>query len=218
MTTNPWVTAAPEHREDGSPREGLSRAKVHRPRVPKSDKSVKDAYIGPFVTKVTGPQSDVYPPQQGLGVVVPAIPADLWVVGAHGGAGESTMAALVEGWAETDHRWPDAPAAACVLTARTHARGLLRAQAALQQWASRGCPPVTLHGLILISDAPGPLPKPLRDLAAHVRGGSPRTWTIPWIPELRCDEVPHRRPRALNHVLNQVIDLVHEDRKKGTHS
>jgi len=124
------------------------------------------------------------------------------VVGAHGGAGESSLAGLVDAWQPAEHTWPDAERpAACVLTARTSATGLLAAQAALRQWAA-GDTPVELTGLVLLADAPGRLPAPLRDLAALVAGGAPRCWAIPWIEQWRLGE-----PYVSRDVARLIRDL-----------
>ncbi len=142
---------------------------------------------------------------------LPVVPdmrlAALWVVGAHGGAGESTVAGLADEWLPAQHAWPHCPLpAACVLTARTSAGGLLAAQAALRQWAA-GDAPVALAGLVLLADAPGGLPRPLRDLAALVAGGAPRCWSIPWIEPWRLGEpVVTRAVSRLIRDLTAVID------------
>jgi len=75
-----------------------------------------------------------------------------------------------------------------VLVARTNARGLRAAQAAATQWAAGLVPHVEVVGLVLMADAPGRLPKALRDLAQVVGGGVPRVWTVPWIEALRLGE------------------------------
>ena len=142
---------------------------------------------------VTGPAGPL--PMLEADPALPVVPegrtAALWLVGAHGGAGESTLACLVPDWEAAGHAWPESAAgpAPCVLTARTSAAGLLAAQAALRQWAA-GDAPVDLAGLVLLADAPGRLPRPLRDLAGLVAGGAPRCWSIPWIEAWRLGQ-PH---------------------------
>ena len=127
--------------------------------------------------------------------------AALWVVGAHGGAGESTLAGLAPGWAAASHAWPDAPAPPwCLLTARTSTSGLLAAQASLRQWAA-GDTPVRLAGLVLLADAPGTLPRPLRDLAQLIAGGAPRCWLLPWIERWRHGDL---------HITRDVARLIRE--------
>lgn len=142
-----------------------------------------------------------------LPVVAMASAADLWLVGAHGGAGESTLADLVATWRAAGHVWPQRPEpAACVVTARTSAAGLLAAQAVLRQWAA-GDVPVCLYGLVLIADAPGGLPRPLRDLAEVVAGGAPRCWLLPWIESWRFgDPQPTRPADRLIRELTAVTD------------
>ena len=56
----------------------------------------------------------------------------------------------------------------------------MAAKAVAKQWASGLVPDVELLGLVLVADAPGRLPKPLRDLTKLVGGGYPRTWSLSW--------------------------------------
>jgi hypothetical protein len=134
------------------------------------------------------PQPGITAPAHGLGVL--DVPADdrLWVLGAHGGAGETTLAVALAGTG-TDRRWPRADAPARVLVvARTHLSGLRAAQRAAQQWAAGATPAVALLGLVLLPDAPGRLPRELRDFAQVVAGGFPRSWFLPWEEGLRLAE------------------------------
>src|SRR5690606_18284474 len=115
----------------------------------------------------SGPQPDSAPPVDRtdlLGEFVPSETPRLWVVGTHGGAGETTVAELLEG-AGTQRRWPREAHAPVLLVARTHARGLRAAQLAMRAWAAGQTPPLELIGLLLVADAPGRLPKPLAHLA-----------------------------------------------------
>ena len=140
--------------------------------------------------------------------------APLWWLGVHGGAGESTLAALVPSWPAADHGWPRSPQgqARVVLVARTNERGLRAAQAAATQWAAGLVPHVEVVGLVLMADAPGRLPRPLRDLAQVVGGGVPRVWTVPWVEALRLGEsltladLP-RDARRLVDELNALLTL-----------
>lgn len=153
---------------------------------------------------VTGPARPL--PMLTAAPALPILPteqtAQLWVVGAHGGSGESTLADVVASWLPAEHAWPDTPLpAVCVLTARTSAPGLLAAQAALRQWAA-GDTPVELAGLVLLADAPGALPRPLRELATLIAGGAPRCWSIPWIERWRYGELHITR-----HLARLIRDL-----------
>ncbi|WP_299039844.1 DUF6668 family protein [uncultured Pseudokineococcus sp.] len=119
----------------------------------------------------------------------PAAPALAWWLGAHGGAGETTLAEYLPGSRAADHAWPTSADATTpsrvVLVARSHARGLRAAQRALTDWASGAVPGVDLLGLVIVADAPQRLPKPLRDLTRVVGGGAPRVWHLPWIEAAR---------------------------------
>ena len=138
----------------------------------------------------------------------------VWWVGAHGGAGESTLEQLLEGSRAAGHAWPLAlPSAhvarpAVALVARTHARGLRAAQAAATEWAT-GEIPVNLLGLVLIADAPGRMPRPLRDLERLVRGGVPATWHLPWHEPWRLGEPidAASAPFAAHTLLAAITDL-----------
>ena len=139
----------------------------------------------------------------------------VWWLGVHGGAGETTLAALMEGTREAEHAWPavDGEPAAVVLVARTHAYGLDRSQAASTQWAARATPDVRLLGLVLIADAPGRLPAPLQAWSKVLAGGVPRVWHLPWIEPLRLGADPEsiRGVRAVRRLLRDVDALTTPD-------
>lgn len=108
----------------------------------------------------------------------------VWLVGVHGGAGTSTLRCVLPGSADADRAWPfyanQAARATVLLVARTSAHGLSRAQTAAQEWAASTTPHINLLGLALVPDAPGRLPRALRNLVQLVSGGVPRVWTLPW--------------------------------------
>lgn len=159
----------------------------------------------------SGPQPGIRRPLQGLGWRNVARPGVLFIVGAHGGAGEKTLASLDTGWLAAGHSWPQMinhNPANCVLTARTSATGLSAAQDTLAQWASSGAGTSRLLGLVLIPDAPGRLPRPLRDLAQVVAGGAPRCWTIPWVEAWRYGPpTPETRPQAVRRLVDEIRTL-----------
>jgi acetyl-CoA acetyltransferase len=139
----------------------------------------------------------------------PGEQAGVWWLGAHGGAGESTLEELFSGSRAAGHRWPlsaaGVPPARVVLVARTHARGLTAAQAAIREWAA-GDAQVLLLGLVLVADAPGRLPHGLRRLAALIGGGVPAVWSVPWIEAWRVGEppAPHNAPRVVRRLLEDL--------------
>ena len=164
--------------------------------LPRPPKRTSDSVLVREPVGVVGPSS----PQPGVPEppLVDRLPvreqkkqASLWVVGVHGGAGESTLAALDPTWAAGDHGWPQLPSgdrARVVLVARSSMYGLQRAQLAATQWASGLVPHIELLGLVVVADAPGRLPRPLRDFLQVIQGGVPRTWQVPWVDAWRFGE------------------------------
>lgn len=167
-------------------------------------------------TGPTRPQSAVRAPDgvDQLPLRVQDRRAVLWVVGAHGGAGESSLAALDPLWAEGGHAWPAAPVGErhpALVVARSSARGLTAAQDAARQWAAGLVPGVLLLGLVVIADAPGRMPRVLRDRAQVVAGGYPRSWNLPWIEAWRLGEpiTPETGPREVADLVKDLNSLLH---------
>lgn len=167
---------------------------------------------GPSWGPLTGPQPGVAPLPRRL-PLVRVYPGDtrLWIVGAHGGSGESALAGLDETWTGCHHRWPQTLTGprGCILTARTSTAGLLAAQAALTQWAGSAAGVAEVLGVVLFADAPGRLPRPLKDLAQVVAGGAPRAWLIPWIEAWRYAEptTPHTCTPAVRTLVDHLRSL-----------
>ena len=133
----------------------------------------------------------------------------VWWLGVHGGAGESTLEELFRGSRGAGHAWPSGPSDAdrprVVLVARTNARGLRCTQNAICDCAGAGLA-VRLLGLVLIADAPGRLPRTLRDLAGLIGGGMPRVWWLSWVEAWRAGETPApaNSPRAVRGLLGDL--------------
>ena len=85
----------------------------------------------------------------------------------------------------------------------------MRARAVLTQWASRTVPHIELLGLVLMADAPGRLPRPLRDLSKLVAGGAPRTWSLPWVEAWRLGQAPalDDLPRQVRRLVKDLVSL-----------
>lgn len=115
-------------------------------------------------------------------------PLQVHFVSSHGGAGASTLAALIDGTADAGRMWPLDPSSTkgvpVVLVARTTVPGLRALQTAMQEWAS-GVAPVQLLGTVLIRDIPGRAPRPILDLMKLVSSGVSNAWEIAYLPELR---------------------------------
>ncbi len=200
---------------------GASMTRSRRPQSAGPAAAAGPALTGPALTGPAGPQPHVSLPDD-----VDCLPhqqqrhrATLWWVGAHGGAGESTLAALLPQSYGTGHSWPVTPASAgdganavepVVLVARTNMSGLRAAQHAAAQWAAGGTSEIQLLGLVLIADAPGRLPRPLRDFADVVAGGVPRVWWLPWIEAWRLGQDPAAGPipRSVRRLLADLHTLL----------
>lgn len=128
-------------------------------------------------------------------------------IGAHGGAGATTLTRLLGG-TDIGCRWPDArlaEPARVMLVGRTDMDGLRavsRALHALQE--GRHPAGMRLVGVVLVADAPGWLPAPLTGRIRLLRSVAPMH-RVPWIPSYRLGEVPRRLPKQLIR-LATVVD------------
>lgn len=173
---------------------------------------------------VAGPQQGLLGLAAGEGMArfLTDNPEVFWL-GVHGGAGENTMADLLGG-VPCHHRWPSrsdadpsVPPADVFLVARQNHRGLEAAQLAARDWAKNSHPTITLHGLVVIADAPGRTPKVLHNRTRITAGGIPQTWVLPWIEELRLSgavdpESLASEPRKILTSLSEVIDTINSGR------
>ncbi|MFV2099670.1 DUF6668 family protein [Micromonospora sp. LOL_024] len=128
-------------------------------------------------------------------------------IGAHGGAGATTLARLLGG-SDIGCRWPDpalAEPAQVMVVGRTNLDGLRAVSRALNAMRE-GRHPVDMRliGVVLIADVPGRLPQPLLARIRLLRSISP-VYRIPWIPQFRVGAEPKQRPRQLSR-LSSVID------------
>lgn len=162
---------------------------------------------------VAGPQQGLLGIAAGEGMArfLTDNPGIFWL-GAHGGAGENTLADMLGG-IPCHHRWPSrsdtghrqAPADVFLVARQSH-RGLKAAQLAARDWAAGSHPTVTLHGLIVVADAPGKTPRLLHNQTRITAGGVPRTWILPWMEDLRLHGVVVQEslPRESRNVLSSL--------------
>lgn len=191
----------------------VSNPWVSQPVAPQTPASPESA--APTSAIASGPSA----PQRGIPVPdrVDQLPtrdhhvaADLWLLGAHGGAGESSLAELVLQWRPAGHAWPRVPGhplrSRVLLTARSNVRGLRAAQSAATQWAAGLAPFVDLVGLVIVADAPGKAPRPIRELTQLISGGVPRTWHVPWIESWRLGDpvVLESAPRPVRRLVDDL--------------
>lgn len=114
----------------------------------------------------------------------------MWLVGAHGGAGTTTLATSWAPAAESEGVWPAADKHPyVVLVCRSHLSGLERAHELALQAKGGLAEHCQLLGVAIVADAPGKLPKKLRQKIDVMGSVVSHLWQIPWIPELRETEL-----------------------------
>ena len=152
-----------------------------------------------------------------------ALGARCWWLGVHGGAGESSLAALFPGFPAAEHQWPVHRSARTrvVLVARTNHRGMSAAQAAMRDWSVSYRDHIDVLGLVLIADRPGKLARPLRDLRQDLAGATPNLWRLPWIESWAVGEspspvnAPTKEVEALRVGVTLAIRAAERDRNDG---
>ncbi|GIJ75743.1 hypothetical protein SAMN05443287_103630 [Micromonospora phaseoli] len=127
-------------------------------------------------------------------------------IGAHGGAGATTLTRLLGG-TDIGCRWPDpalAEPARVMVVGRTNLDGLRAVSRALNALREGRHPAgMRLVGVVLIADAPGGLPSPLLGRIRLLRSIAP-VYRLPWIPSYRVGEEPKRPPRQLSRLSTVV--------------
>lgn len=134
----------------------------------------------------------------------------LWIVGAHGGAGASTWARLLDA-GDAGAAWPQhvnpTRVLSVVVCCRSTAAGLRAAQDVGIEWAAGGLPG-QLVGLVVGADAPGRLPRELRDQLQISSGAFPRSIFVPWQVQWRFareSDVNANLSRRINKVAATVV-------------
>lgn len=181
-----------------------------------------DAFLGPEERR--GPDGPIgsRAPMDFPTVSVGRQPAPMvWLVGCCGGAGVSTLRAVVvpEGMpAVESSQWPlgtpEYPTMV-VLVTRTHGRGLRGVRQALGAWHHHEWPGTVLVGVVLVADGPKPTRAARAEISA-VAGQSPVTWSVPWIESWRdLDSAEeHECPRRVRHLTTRLARRVEELAKR----
>ncbi|OZC83491.1 hypothetical protein CH282_15755 [Rhodococcus sp. 06-418-1B] len=113
-------------------------------------------------------------------------PPVMWLLAAHGRSGAGTLARIWAPAGDARRGWPAADRHRYVaVVSRTDRDGLDAAHDLLLQSAAGLTGGCTLLGLVLVPDAPGPLPKTLRRRADVVASAAPAVWRIPYVEDLR---------------------------------
>ena len=176
-------------------------------------------------TGPTEPQKGIQQPHVGVleRLLMLGSTARLWIVGTHGGAGESALTQIIDGSRATSHAWPvidqdETEGAPVLLVCRSDLSGLKAAQRVITGWASGSAPHIHLLGLAILADAPGKLPRPLRDFAPIVGGGAPRWWHLPWVDAWRLGEPePTQLPRQTRKFVADINSLLPSQRQQQRH-
>ncbi|MFD7300715.1 DUF6668 family protein [Streptomyces pharetrae] len=130
------------------------------------------------------------------GPVASAPPRRFSWVGAHGGSGVSTLAA-VYGGQDCGRDWPGpADPPGVLLVGRTHAAGLDAAARALADLRDGGAPRgLGLEGVVLVADAPGRLPRPLARRVGEMETAV-GVYRVPWVSAWRLGDLGGGPPRG----------------------
>ena len=110
------------------------------------------------------------------------------VLGAHGGAGASTLARWWAHAADTGLAWPASPATTqrVVIVARDCLPGLVAAADRLREWHAGLAPDgVTVVGLVVIAPRPGRVPVAVRRYRSTVAGLAAAVWSVGWMRQGR---------------------------------
>ena len=119
---------------------------------------------------------------------VPLCPSHLrkplvWLVGAHGGAGVTSLAAALAPMGDAGRVWPAKDTyRLCVLVGRTTREGLERLHDAALQARAGLAGDVEVLGAILVADTPGGMPKSLQKKLYALESVVPRLWRIDYVP------------------------------------
>lgn len=157
----------------------------------------------------------------------PGVPRLVGALGAHGGAGTSTLAAMLDPVGDCGRRWPgrtdESPFV--VLVARESARGLDAAQAAARQYLTGNTPDhIVLLGLVLVATHRGNKhTAALRQSRELICGPGlfTRVWSIGWhqplidrpigeLPHIGPDAPPVKKPHPMTDVPADIAALGRE--------
>lgn len=140
------------------------------------------------------------------------------VMGLHGGAGASTVTALLGPDAlDVGRAWPVAsgwerplPTLAVVAVARTNRAGLEAADRFARLWAAETLRASRLVGLVLVDDAPR-LTVAQRSAARRLGRMTPHGWHLPWMEAWRVEPVNlSSSPLRVRQVIKNVRALARE--------
>jgi len=136
----------------------------------------------------------------------------VWV-GAHGGAGVTSLAettgqgvALSGAWPNVSLGWP----AAAVVVCRSNAAGLASAARFLREWASGCVPGVRVRALVVVADTPGRPTSAARVRLRELSGAVPLVLSVPWVADWR--DRPYTAATAVSKVASTVAAHITKER------
>lgn len=113
----------------------------------------------------------------------------VWAVGAHGGAGASTLAQVLAPVGDAGARWPAHDEfGLCVVVCRSTRTGLDAAQSAVLQAQSGHAGSCEVLGVVIVADAPGKTPKSLRHRESVLEELT-TVWRVPYLPGIRENDI-----------------------------
>ena len=122
----------------------------------------------------------------------------VWLLGAHGGAGISTLGHVLDFAGECGQKWPgpfDGESPFVAIVARERVGSLDQAGDLLRQHIAGTAGSSTVIGLITIADRPGTkIPKEIDHTRQIVSGLAPATWRIGWIEHFTRVRNPRELP------------------------
>ncbi|TVS26968.1 DUF6668 family protein [Corynebacterium sanguinis] len=137
----------------------------------------------------------------------------VWLVGAHGGAGVTSLSKVLAPCGDAGQQWPDQDESPwCVIVARATRTGVEAAHdVALQAQVGKNgrC---RVIGVILVADAPGKTPKAVEQRATVIGKVVPNIWHVPYFSEwceVLTSELPEWSP------LEDDDDAADENRRFG---
>ncbi len=128
-------------------------------------------------------------------------------LGAHGGAGTTSLAAATSA-IELRQPFPELDAGTklpVLVACRSNHNGLAAAQHTARLW-SQPASALTLVGLVVVADAPGRQPKPLRELRFLAGGAYRQVWDVEWFEPWRLGQQPSPlvRPKAVDQLVAEL--------------
>ncbi|MFZ2292271.1 DUF6668 family protein [Corynebacterium casei] len=122
----------------------------------------------------------------------------VWLVGAHGGAGTTTLAHTIAPFGDAGQQWPAADEYPwTVIVARTTREGIEAAHDAALQAQAGKCGDCKVLGVILVADTPGKVPKTVEQRITVLERVVPTIWSVEYHGGWRSsliDELPSWSP------------------------